>query len=166
MAIKPVSTSLLREAREYVETERTEGVTCPCCRQFAKVYRRTIHTAMARSAIDLYQRRAYDQRRTMPTSLGPVDGWTHLTRTGNPGGDEAKLRYWGLLEQRDAEPEHGRTAGEWRLTKRGVHFVRDALVVPKYALIYNGDCLGHEEPLIGIRDALGSKFDYEELMQR
>jgi hypothetical protein len=166
MAIKPVSTSLLREAREYVELERDEGVTCPCCGQFAKVYRRTIHSAMARSAIDLYQRQAW-LGSGFPADIGSGnEGWTHLTRAGNPGGDEAKLRYWGLLEQRDAEPEHGRTAGEWRLTKRGVHFVRDALVVPKYALIYNGDCLAHEGPLIGIRQALGSKFDYKELMER
>lgn len=161
MAAKPGALSLLKEAREYVETERTEGVTCPCCGQFAKVYRRTIHAAMARSAIDLWRREAYQSEDGCMAS-----GWTHLTRAGNPGGDEAKLRYWNLLEEQDAVREDGGRAGYWRLTKRGVHFVRDALVVPKYALIYNGKCLGHEEPLIGIRDALGSKFNYEELMQR
>lgn len=165
MAVQLSVHSQLWEVREYVKDGREEGITCPCCQQFAKVYKRTIHSAMARSAIDLFHRGAYEGN---PAGWGcKIPGcYVHLTREGNPGGDEAKLRYWGLLEERVAEPEHGRTSGFWRLTKRGVHFVRDAVVVPKYALIYNGDCLGHEEPLIGIRQALGSKFDYEELMTR
>lgn len=165
MSSKPGPLSPLRDAVAFVQDQREEGVTCPCCGQFAKLYKRTIHAAMARSAIDLYQRGAYDlEPFADPKKPG---GWTHLTRAGNPGGDEAKLRYWRLLEEKpDAETSGGSHSGYWRLTQRGVHFVRDALVVPKYALIYNGDCLGHEEPLIGIRQALGRKFDYEELMSR
>lgn len=163
MATEPGPLSPLREARTYVETHLTEGVTCPACGQYAKRYRRSIHAGMARSAIALYQQGAYDG-----ATVGTIHtaGWTHLTRAGNPGGDEAKLRYWRLLEEMVSAGPPARSTGFWRLTRRGVFFVRDALLVPKFALVYNGECLGHELPLVGIRDCLGSKLNYEELMAR
>ncbi len=36
--------------------------------------------------------------------------------------------------------------------------------VPRHALIYDGRLLRLEGELVGIRDCLGDKFDYDELM--
>ena len=44
--------------------------------------------------------------------------------------------------------------------------MEEKLKVQKYARIYNDCCLGLEGDLVGIRDALGTKFDYDELMGR
>ena len=107
------------------------------------------------------------------TSNGLVDvpALAAEMRTGSKrptGGDEAKTRYWGLLEAMpDAKREDGSTrTGWWRLTGRGADFVRGDLLVPKHARIYDGRLLGLDDTagVIGIRDALGSRFDYDELM--
>ena len=51
------------------------------------------------------------------------------------------------------------------ITNEGRLFVQGEHQVRKLAVIYDGKCTGHEGPLIGIRDALGDRFDYPELMR-
>jgi hypothetical protein len=38
-------------------------------------------------------------------------------------------------------------------------------LVPTYAQIYDGRCLGYDGEPVSIVDALGKKFDYHELME-
>src|SRR4029453_8299094 len=72
--------------------------------------------------------------------------------TGDP-----KLRYWGLLEE-DPEPrDDGGHAGWWRVTDQGGQFAMGALLVPKYALVYDGRLRGFDGPLVGVRECLGKR---------
>jgi hypothetical protein len=146
----PTGSSLL-EAREYVRMNRDEGVECPCCGQLAKVYRRTINAGMARTLIEAY--RADLARGFIHTPSLPCD--SH---------EASQLSWWGLLEEELVRRPDGGRAGYWRVTDRGVAFVRGAAQVPKYALIYDGDVLGTAGDLVGIRYCLGKRFDYGELM--
>jgi hypothetical protein len=153
MARKPGPLEPLLEAKKWVQAERAEGVTCPCCDQFVKVYRRGLHKTMVGSLVQMY--RSHGQR------------WAHLLRSGSKGGDEAKLRYWGLLEEETSiNREDGGRAGYWRVTDRGVAFIRGAAIVPRYSLVFNAECIGHDGELIDIHKALGERFHYEELMNR
>lgn len=147
----------LAEARAELRELVDDGHACPCCTQFAKVYRRKIHATMARQLVYFYRRAGTDWF-DLPQLSGEVTG----TRAW--GGDAAKLRYWALLVEADIERDDGGRAGWWRLTSDGVLFVCDELRVPKYARIYDGRCLGLIGEPIGIRDALGDRFDYRELM--
>lgn len=79
----------------------------------------------------------------------------------------ALLRHWGLLEAiPDAvRPDGSGRVGLYRMTQLGFDFVRGQIKIPKYATLYNQELLAlSTAELINIRDALGSKFDYDELM--
>lgn len=138
-------------ARDHLRTMVDVGHECPCCKQFAKVYERVIHATMARELILLY-------RNAPAAPVGFYDDhgsdWFHLpTLLGHNGGDVTKCRYWGLLKEDDRRREDGGRAGYWRLTGLGADFVN------------NGRLLGLSGDEVGIRDCLGTKFDYSALMQ-
>lgn len=143
----------LATARQWLRDRIEEGERCPCCSQFAKVYRRKIHATMARDLIMLY--------RKFQTA-----SWFHLSEhVGHPG-DFAKLRYWNLVvEQPTLRPDGGR-AGWWLITAAGAVWVGGSGTVPLYAHIYDGRLLRLSGPDVTIRDALGTRFDYAELMGR
>ena len=141
----------LAEAREWLRDHREEGASCPCCGQLAKVYYRKLNARMARALITMWKERGTD--------------WCHVpTVVGDRGGDATKLVYWGLIEETTEKREDGGRAGWWRVTADGERFVKGQLMVPGYARVYNKRCLGVTGELVGIQDALGSKFNYDELM--
>lgn len=153
----PGLNATIGEAREWLETVMyDDGDECPCCTQFVKVYRRKI-SALGAASLCLIAR----EHGTEWVDLPAVAGRLHR-RAG--GGDEAKLRYWGLIEpQPGALPASTRT-GIWRLTQDGIAFARGQLAVQKYARVFNGFCLDLVGPKILVTDALGEHFDYRELM--
>jgi hypothetical protein len=148
--------STLGEAKDWLRERVDNGAACPCCTQFAKVYTRKINSSQARALVLQYAK----YRR----------GWAHLPalrmlQGAQHSNEEPKLRYWGLLEEEsDLRPDGGR-AGWWRVTRRAEMFVHEEIKVQKYARIYDGRCLGLKGELIGIKDALGSRFDLGELMR-
>lgn len=144
----------LAEARVALREVVDDGHTCPVCTQFAKVYRRSIHAAMAVGLIRFYRKFAMNYG-FVPDAL-PAD---------RIAADFAKLRYWNLIEEELGRREDGSTrTGRWRLTIPGQEFVLGFAFVQKHARIYDSRCLGLEGPLVTIRECLGKKFDYEELM--
>lgn len=157
----------VREAREELRplSKSKDGGTCPVCTQHVQVYPRTIHSTMARALI-LMHRHAL-------TSPEP-GGWLNLpellkrTGLGERGSDTRKLRYWDLIEQMEGTREDGSPrTGWWRVTPLGHQFVRGHALVPKRAHVFNERLLGLDDStLVSIRDCLGKKFDYDELMGR
>lgn len=142
-------------ARAELRTLVDEGHTCPLCKQFAKVYRRKINSTQARALIIIHRQCGTD--------------WAYLPSlrmalAPHHSNEEPKLRYWGLLEERPINRGDGGRAGEWRVTELGQRFVKGEVTVQKYARIYNGHCLGFVGERISIREALGDKFNYDELM--
>lgn len=146
----PADSDTVGDARDWLVRNLGHGVMCPVCGQNAKVYRRKINSGMAKSLILIFRIAG--------------EGWIHVRVIGAKSREEGKLAYWGLLEeQRAARPDGGR-AGYWRLTRRGVLYVRGQLAVPKYAVVYDGQCLSFEGPQVKIQDALGTEFNYADLM--
>ncbi len=141
----------LAEAQDWLRERIDEGAACPCCTQFAKVYRRKINSGQARSLIRMWRRCGTD--------------WCHVpTEIGARSREEGKLAYWDILEEETERRDDGGRAGWWRITDLGSRFVLDQIRLPKYARIYDGRCLGLIGEPQGIRDALGTKFDYRGLM--
>ena len=133
----------LREAKKHLMMNIDEGVTCPCCGQFAKVYRRKLNSGMAVALIDMYRNSGTD--------------WFNVREITLRGGDYGKLAYWGLIEPGD-------DTGIWRVTARGEEFIKGMIPVSQHANVYNGKLIELEGDLISISDALGDRFNYEELM--
>jgi hypothetical protein len=146
----------LAQARAEVRDGKDEGVICPCCDQRAQRYRRTLYAGMARSLVLIYQAQ---QKRI---------GWVDVKEIDVRGGDYAKLAYWGLVKQRELHDVDGdvRSSAHWRVTAEGELFVRGKLSVPRQVLVYNGKCEGYVDSSdrVDIRQALGKKFSYTELM--
>jgi len=145
----PPSTTL-EQAKNWLRARVDKGDNCPLCGQHAKIYKRKINSGMARSLIHIYR-------------ISP-NGWVHVRAIGAVSREEGKLAHWGLLEEQTGVGMHGGRAGYWRLTDKGRAFITGNLMVPKYAKIYNGKLLGLEGPMVTIKDALGDKFDYNQLM--
>ncbi len=148
----------LAEARAAVEIgrETQDGVTCPCCGQFAKVYRRKLNRTMAQALILIYRHaRGSDEWIHIPTLL------VRSTLLG----DAAKLAYWGLLEPQVAERDDGsRRVGFYRMTDRGRRFVLGQETIARHVITYNQQVLGFSDEHTTIRQALGDRFNYDELM--
>jgi hypothetical protein len=149
--------------RELVQRHLHEGVRCPTCDQFCKIYKRPINCTMAHALILIY--RHFNRY---------PHGWLHVPEflattspnSANAGGDVSKLRYWGLLQPKQAVREDGSDrVGLYRITPRGRAFVMGLTRVPKYALIYNQTLLTLSDEQIHIKDALGKRFNYTELMR-
>jgi hypothetical protein len=156
----------VQQARDWLNAHAEDpgsGVTCPCCGQRVKVYRRTITSAMALALI-LIERRA----RAHNNEWFHVPSYLSATTHGAAarGGDWSKLRYWGMLQQLgDVRPDGSTRTGMWRMTDMGVDFVHERISVPKVVLVYNQTLLGHDSAQwVTIREALTAPFNYDELI--
>jgi hypothetical protein len=75
--------------------------------------------------------------------------------------------YWDLIEPRPKEDDpKKRDSGWWRPTEDGVRFAHSHLAVPKYALVFDGEVQEYAGGGVFIRDALGTRFDYEEVKRK
>lgn len=147
----------LGEARELLRTLVDEGHECPACTQFAKVYKRKIHSSMAQALIAIHKA-SYHYPQSRFVEIAKILPHKQVA-------DAAKLRYWGLIEEEPSVRSDGsERTGFWRVTQRGAMFTRRQSRESKYARLYNGRCLGFEGGLVSIADALGKNFDYSELM--
>lgn len=168
---KNPATTTLAEAKTWLRKRVRQGAACPCCRQFAMVYERTITGAMAVALIVIER-----------FFRGNTEGeWLHaptyLTKhcpvgVAIRGGDYAKLVHWGLLEERPAEvrKDGSKRTGYYRITEKGSRFVYGHVTVPMHVAIYNQRPIPSRRPekFISIHDVLAkgkfARFSYDELM--
>lgn len=149
----------LEEARELVQSQLDDGVTCPCCAQFCKRYRRKLNSGMAATLCWLV-RWAKSQ---------PRGAYVYVNKTAprfvlRRGGEWTLLQHWGLIEEKPKDPDADeRTSGRWRPTQEGVNFALQRTTVPSHVLTYNkGGLLAGDQ--VTIRTCLGNHFSYKELM--
>lgn len=156
MAYNPFSGDMtITEAKAILRELADDGHACPVCTQHVKVYKRKVNSSMARDLIAIY--------RTYGTDFAYLPDVRKTT--GSKGNrEESKLRYWGLIEEDNRRREDGGRAGFWRITPRGVDWVLGRSTIPKYARVFDARLLSHEGEQVSIRDALGTKFRYDELM--
>ena len=163
MTTAPDDTTPLGEVRDWLRDRVDAGATCPCCTQFAKVYRRTLPAATARVMVALHRADPPDHGAGPYHYLPPILDTLHGTAAH--GGYGTLGQHWGLLHPMPGERADGSNrVGWWRLTTLGTAYVRDAVTVPRYAHLYNGRCLRLSGPPWSIRQALGTRFNYAELM--
>ena len=147
----------LQEAKTWLRRRLADGARCPCCAQWAQVYKRTITGQMARWLIWLTVE--YRAQR-----IGRKGEWVDVRKSPVRGGDYAKLRYWGLVERPANLDPSKRSAGLWRPTRDAYSFVLGNLRVAKHCYVFDEQALSKGQQMITIIEALGKKFNYAELM--
>ena len=159
----------LEDAKKWLRARFGKGATCPCCHQFVKLYRRPFNKSMAYVLLLIACYFRGDD----------VEEWLHVPsyiaemvadrprRAAAVRGDWAKLKLWGLIEEKPEVREDGSPrVGYWRLTSLGSQFVKRQVRVPSHVYIYNGEALRRTvEDQITIDEALGKEFNYDEIMR-
>jgi len=151
-------TVTLEEAKDNLRAVINKGGTCPCCNQFAKVYRRKLNSGMALTLIIMYRKAREFQH--IEDILAGEDVPASF------GGDFAKLRFWGLAEfSNEAYNGSSNKSGLWKITPEGIDFCTLDLSVQKYAKIYNNVLMKLDGEYVDVIECLGNKFNYHELMK-
>lgn len=149
-----VGGTTVAEVKSWLSENIDAGAECPCCFQTVKLYPRKITSPMARGLIKQYRAVGLD----FAHSAALVKSETH---------EFSQLSWWGLVSELDERREDGGRPGWWRITSPGEDFVLGRVSLPETAYVYNKQVRFFDSSeQIYIRQALGTKFDYDELMGR
>lgn len=148
----------LGEARATFRRMLKDGqrVVCPGCELLTTQYHRPLNSGMARILLSIFHATTHQE-------------WCDVSKTF---GDEAhkkeysKLKHWGLLEEMPGEGTEGHTTGLWRLPAASRKFCEEQGTVLKYVDLVNDVLIERSGPEITIRDALGKRFSFDEIMGR
>ncbi len=87
------------------------------------------------------------------------------------GGELSKLKHWGLVVEKENDLDEKildgekKTSGFWGITKKGKNFVENKISVEKYIFLLDATLIDtSENERTNIEDALGNKFNYNEIM--
>ena len=141
----------IQEARARLLIEREKGVggTCPCCDQRVKLYGWTLLSSMVVALAYLVKVSGVD-RRPVHMNSDSVPTYVKGARSF------PKLVHWGLIEPGER--------GFWRPTELADQFLRGEVQVPRRVFIYNNTRVGVSDNLCDVNDAIGERFDYEEMV--
>ena len=140
-----------------------DGYNCHCCTQKCKAYKRKVNSIMAEGLINLTRRyfrtkRSWVHIRDIHLSSGGV--------VSSNGGQFAGLKLWGLIEEKTNDDTKKRCSGYWRPTQKGMDFVGNRIMVEDFKWVFNNRVIETSNTnTTTIRKALGSKFNYEEMMR-
>ena len=154
----------VREAKQYLAAHQDDGVRCPCCGQQCRVYIRKLNSGQAVFLIRLVK--LYEQQRA---SYHLRDILASSARRGVlTSRDQSYLVHFQAIgsEARGLIRPNPTSEGFWYPTKDGISFVHDRVKVWSHIRLLNNKYLGVDgkSKQITIRDALGSKFDLDELL--
>lgn len=158
----------LEDAKTWLRARFGKGATCPCCNQFVKLYKRPFNKSMAYVLLLMecyFRSDPAEEWLHVPSYIAEMVS-DHPRRAAAVRGDWAKAKYWGLIEEKpDVRDDGSPRVGYWKLTPLGRQFVRRQVKVPSHVYIYNGEALQRAvEDQITIDDALGTEFNYDEIM--
>lgn len=140
----------------------------PCCNQFVKLYKRLFNKSMAYVLLLMecyFRGDAVEEGLHVPSYIAEMVS-DHPRRAVVVRGDWAKLKFWGLIEEKpEVRADGSSRVGYWKLTALGREFVKRQVKVPLHVYIYNGEALSRTvDEQITIDDALGTEFNYDEIM--
>lgn len=144
----------LEDSRADVVDALLEGdrINCSCCGRRVKAYQKKLQAKMVVYLIELVA--AYIRSK----------GWVNITtlpsyETEKQRADYVALIYWGMLTFNEDEKN------EFRPTKDGYDFVRGVVQIPSHCFQFNGEIFGYSKAMVDVRQVLGDKYDYDELIK-
>lgn len=145
-----VGDTTLNEAKQYLRDNWEEGVECPCCTRRVKLNPYGMGQNKAWVLIQMYK---------IPKE------WINVNKEIKPTGRNwSECKHWGLIEAMPNDDPEKHTSGFWRLTDAGVRFVLGQEDVPTKKGVFKDKVYKTSKERINIKEALGKKFNYTELM--
>jgi len=149
----------LAEAKQHLRDNWEKGTTCPCCHQRVQLYSRKLTSSMV-YGLWLVRNTIYSN-----------DGYFHaenlfknITCPSSVRGDFPKLRFWGFIEQKMPNVSEVSTSnGVYKITDKGLEFLKGEMLVPDAVLIYNNKFIGFSDKQTNLAGALKNKFNVNEL---
>ncbi len=138
--------------------DKDKGYICDHCGLFVKRYKRHFNAGMAYTLLMMY--------------LANTNKYIHveelLKKKNCPSamrGDFSYLRHYHLIEKKPEKRDDGSPRnGYYKITSFGLMFCEKKVAVKASFVMFNGNCEGLEGKDILITEALGKKFNYDELM--
>lgn len=164
---EPTFREVKQEWRDELE-DGTTGLSCPCCAQHTKIYKRRIHAAVASFLIRFY-RLSLEKGNWQHQVHWP---WIHVQREihekteGYVALDYYLLEKFDFIEPKpnDDDPKK-RDSGFWRMTEKGRRFALRQTRAPRHVYIFDNKRIRFSDESVDINDCLGDAYDYEELMR-
>lgn len=153
-----MTTDLFTSSEEviaWVKTNSKTGCICPCCNRLVKIYKRKLNRGMALELIDLY---------SLSCNNLETIFFHHTQFAKVSGGELSKLLHWGLVCEKPNTVDDKKTSGFWGITQKGILFVENKISVEKYIYLLDAELISYSIENTNIIDSLGSKFNYQELM--
>jgi hypothetical protein len=145
----------IKEGKIFLKNNINKGVNCPCCSQRVQLYKRKLNSGMAYTLIAINNHsNDYFHVKDMLREKGLHNGhdWT-------------LLKFWGFIKKEDEIREDGSpNNGNYKITDKGIDFVLGRIKTYKHIMLYNKKCYGFSKETTTITEALGNKFNYNELM--
>lgn len=147
----------VQQAREIVRSRRDDGIHCPCCDRYVKVYRRSITRSQVLFLAHLYRlaRQEANLAGVAPEVIR-VDA-RDIKGQHMRGGDYAKLTLWGLVDSPADTP------GLWRINPKGVAWLYGDVSVDRYAHVVDGELLRYSGPRWSVHDAYRETFRIQDI---
>jgi len=149
----------LGEVKQVLRETLLQGVHCPCCTQFAKVYKRKLNKALSVCLLRAYS--LYGRKKFHVKDLLMSD---KIFAANMNGGNFSTGAYWGIMKMIPNTDEDKRTSGYWILTDLGEQFLLKKLKLPKHIWMFNAALVKQSDELVSIDEALTLKFSYKETM--
>lgn len=143
-----------------------DQIPCPCCLRKAKI--NTHHISWDLAAF-----------MTVLMSMGGAVEFVHSKEVMNSlakrFGDSkyistsfSILKHWGLIvaAEKNEDDTTRKTSGMWMLTAKGVSFVKGEIDVPQACSVYNNKPYSFGTERVFIKDAVKTKFNFKEFMER
>jgi hypothetical protein len=144
-------TETLNEAKQFLRENWERGVRCPCCNRIVKLNPYVIGKGHALVLIEMYKN---------------WREWINVNKDIKPEGRNfSEAKHWHLIEAMPNDDPTKHTSGIWRLTEEGKQFVRGEITVPAKKYVFNDKVYRTSTKEINIEQALGKKFNYQELME-
>jgi len=151
----------IQEAIAFLETHRDTGVDCPCCGQYVKLYKRKLNAGMARFLIGLYR---LGKKNIGDMYFSPSAVLEEMEIPNTQALDYSILKHFSFIKENDDKRENKSKAGFWMLTSSGEQFVLQNILTAMYVHVYDNRLFSTSGDSIRIKEALGGKFIYDELM--
>lgn len=151
----------LEEAKQYIAENFITGTQCPCCTQMVRQYSYKLYDSSAAALIRLYNLTLFKGDGEFHVK-DYAEATEHYTRASH----FAELRWWGLIEKMENPSKKAPSAGYWYITEKGKQFVRNEIKVKESIKMFNNQFHGFEGNEISISEALGTKFDYNQIFQQ